>query len=367
MYFLHYDSETVNNNIIRNSDVYVDNSEGGLNGPFKLLHVETKPLGCENQYSLKMSGDGKLASWYNLKVTSTRVEASKRFAFIGVLAKIVWWIVFIYTTICAYMISDLYEAYQVEPGDYQILAVLYGALLIAAYMYDGWNKSTEKILELYMNNFALGDANVELMDKKLSDMYHDTMSKVARNRAEYGAEVISDELKAELSIESKVNVEISFLIPSEKRCDSFLAKKNLSDPVAGLKEAVSRCYSSDDPEEEWEDDPFILLDKMEEIFLLPLGNDVCDALTSILSYSENDDLEDIRKTASEYYNAVEDEIGRPYAFYRTAHPLTEKQKRALGAVCHMDKIDKLFVAEYHEYLMYVLIYDKHEHSAYYGI
>ncbi len=366
MYFLHYDSETVNNNILRNSDVYVDNSEGEFNNLFKLLHVEIKPLGYKNQYRLKMSGGGVLASWYNLNVTSTRVEASKLLAFIGILGHIVWWLAFIYTSICGYMISDLYEKYQVEPGDYQILAVLFGVLIISAYIDYIWNKSTAKTLELYMNNFALGDANVELMDKKLSDMYHDTMSKVARNRAEYGAEVISDELKAELSIESKVNVEISFLIPSEKCCDSFLAKKNLSDPVAGLKEAVSRCYSSDDPEEEWEDDPLILLDKMEEIFLLPLGNDICDALTSILSYSENDDLEDIRKTASEYYNAVEDEIGRPYAFYRTAHPLTEKQKRALGAVCNMDKIDKLFVAEYQEYLMYVLIYDKHEHSAFYG-
>ena len=71
MYFLHYDSETVNNNILRNSDVYVDNSEGEFNNLFKLLHVEIKPLGYKNQYRLKMSGGGVLASWYNLNVTST--------------------------------------------------------------------------------------------------------------------------------------------------------------------------------------------------------------------------------------------------------------------------------------------------------
>ena len=375
MFFYHYDKNGVEKILQNSSSVYIDDWNNELEGPVKLNHIEVKPGRKEGTYKLKMSTDGFFVSRYNLDVTESKIVASKPLRYLEILEVIAWFILLIYTIVCGIMISDLYDGYTVEPGDYQILAALCIGLFVSAFIYHKWSTSTMKTAIFFINKYIISKVNLVppvpqyyTYDNSQSALDNgfdrESLNELDKEVSE-AAEESDIELAYETDIAIDAGINFAMLMPNGKYCEYFLGKKNLSEPVMGLREAINRDLISDEEDEEDEEENteekkeqhLFLINDLKPFSLKPLGNDLINALTSTLNYTRSDKVAYLRDWAEDFYKSVEDKIGRPYFYYTTDKPFSEEQKKVLGSFCYVKTIENMFVAEYPEYLLYILIYD----------
>lgn len=303
------------------------------------------------------------------------IEATKKLQILDILGKIAWWLLLIYTVICGYMISDLYKDYVVEPGDYQILTALFAGLFITAFIHILWNRSTNKILTHYINNYVLSRVNTQMpmpaefarmygnynLANNQSDIYAGTPASYAPDMQYQQLNEINsdDDLPYETEIGIDADVAFALLLPDDYTNDCFLCVKNLDDPVASLKSGILRDFGDEDdgPCDETDEN----LSKLD-FSLAPAGTDVVDVLLQMLSYGHDTKVKYLREWAEDYYAAVEDKIGRPYNFYTSNGPLTQEQKQVLGYFANEESIENILVAEYPNYLFFALIYKYVPHN-----
>lgn len=115
-------------------------------------------------YSLSMIIGSVLYGDFTLTIDPyyKKLVARRRLSSWRVIFLLIWWVICIYTSVCGYMISDAYTEYQVEPGDYQILAGLILGLAVTMGINLLWTYGTSRLMQAYIEKYIIvarkGDA-----------------------------------------------------------------------------------------------------------------------------------------------------------------------------------------------------------------
>ena len=164
MKYVIFDTEKAKQILDASTEFYLDDVSEQNSNIFGFDRVEVNPGKRLTQYDLKIRGNGIFSAGFVLKLFGSSLIVERKLRFLRGLFVTAWVLLFLYTAICGYMMTDLYQDYTIEPGDIPILTGLI-VLLAGTMIYFCVKTSvTKKIITSVVEEKIVRPANQESID-----------------------------------------------------------------------------------------------------------------------------------------------------------------------------------------------------------
>ncbi len=164
MKYVIFDTEKAKQILDASTEFYLDDVSEQNSNIFGFDRVEVNSGKRLTQYDLKIRGNGIFSAGFILKLFGSSLIVERKLRFLRGLFVTAWVLLFLYTAICGYMMTDLYQDYTIEPGDIPILTGL--IVLLAGTMISFCVKTsvTKKIITSVVEEKIVRPANQESID-----------------------------------------------------------------------------------------------------------------------------------------------------------------------------------------------------------
>ena len=164
MKYVIFDTEKAKQILDASTEFYLDDVSEQISNIFGFDRVEVNSGKRLTQYDLKIRGNGIFSAGFILKLFGSSLIVERKLRFLRGLFVTAWVLLFLYTAICGYMMTDLYQDYTIEPGDIPILTGLI-VLLAGTMIYFCVKTSvTKKIITSVVEEKIVRPANQESID-----------------------------------------------------------------------------------------------------------------------------------------------------------------------------------------------------------
>ncbi len=166
MKYVIFDTEKAKQILDTSTEIYLDDLSEQNSNMFGFDHVEVNPGKRLTQYDLKIKGNGIFSSGFILRLFGSSLIVERKLRFLSALFVIAWILLFLYTAICGYMMTDLYSDYTIEPGDIPILTGLIVLLAVTGIYFCLKTSVTKKIISAVVEEKIVRPSNQDAVESE---------------------------------------------------------------------------------------------------------------------------------------------------------------------------------------------------------